>query len=586
MPCIANWNAAFQRYIDALLNADRETAVSFYLHLMLITTCLLWLISPTEHLIPVYSFLAPALLLLVILNRQRWFPPGLAAWAMITVISAAITYGAMKAGGPSSLFLVVFAAVPAPIFWMLGPRALWPMVILFATCIATIVVIYIGLDFPAPMERRNETAVLVILVAGLNLFALPSIAQSQLQRIVKASEANNLALKKTEACLMDQQKRQDIFVASVSHALRTPMHAIMGILQTREHLKPDQAHTNQALYESMRHSARHLMTVINDLLDFSQIQSGQLRINPRPMPLRQLLSDLRNIFSDNLDAKGIALRVDIDTSVPDWIVADSDRLAQVIINILGNAAKFTRQGNITLKASYTKGELLCISISDTGPGIPAHQLHQVFERFSPLAEKTRHQYGGTGLGLSISKNIIGLMQGELHVASRLGHGTRFWFEVPVPPHRIHLDAVGHQGSDGFEHIKARILIVDDSAINRLVARQMLSQALPQLDIFESGDGLDAVYFSLNHPIDLILMDVVMPVMDGIEATRIIRGRPDAPIVIALTADISASTRAECAQAGVEHLILKPYDRKLLIDSVVAGLQVKRKAAERSHLPCT
>ena len=586
MPHLAEWKAAFQQYIDALLNADRETATSFYLHLLLITNCLLWLISPTEHLQPVYSFLVPALLLLVILNRQKWFPRGLAAWTMITMISAAIAYGAMKAGGPSSLFLLVFAAIPAPIFWMLGPRALWPMVVLFVTCIAAIVVIYVELGFPAPMERRAGTAILVILISGLNLFALPSIAQSQLQRIVKDSEVNNLALKNAEACLLDQQTRQDIFVASVSHALRTPMHAIMGMLQTSDHMWPKQARENKALYESMRHSARHLMTVINDLLDFSQIQSGQLRIHPRPMPLRQLLFDLKKMFEDTLEIKGVAMHLEVESSVPDWIVADSDRLTQVIINILGNAAKFTQEGKIELAASYTPTKILCVSVSDTGLGIPANQLHQAFERFTPLADKTRHQYGGTGLGLSISRNIIELMGGGLHVTSELGHGSRFWFEVPAQPHLPPHSVEGAKNASGCEEIRARILIVDDSEINRLVARRMLSQALPMLEILECADGLAAVRLSTLSSIDLILMDVVMPVMDGIEATKIIRARSDAPTVIALTADISASTRNECAEAGMEGIIFKPYDTKLLIDSVVASLQKRRIGAAQSPMSCT
>ena len=580
MPRLALWNSAVKAHVDGLLNADRETAVSFYLCLMVAVTVLLWIVSPTEKMVPIYSFLAPALTLLTILNMRPWFPHGLAAWAMVALISGGITYGAMKMGGPSSLFLLVYAAVPAPIFWMLGPKAFWPMVALFVGCITAIVSIYIDLGFPEPMARHEATAVLVILISGLNLFALPSIAQSQLQRTMVESEENNLALKKTEACLIDQQRRHDIFVASVSHELRTPMHAILGTLQTQEHMWPLQARQNQELYDAMKRSAKHLMKVIKDLLDFSQIQTGNLRINTRAMPLKQLLKDLSHMFQDTLELKGVEMRVRIADAVPDWVLGDSDRLTQVIINILGNAVKFTQHGHVEFVAHYRDDQTLTVTVTDTGRGIDTDQMHLVFARFSPLAEQTRDAFGGTGLGLSISKKIIELMNGAIHVASTPGVGSRFWFDVRLPRHAppSHEAASGSRGNH--RQLRGSVLIADDSAINRLVAKQMLSTHLPLLEIFECSNGLEAVEASTRHHLDLILMDVVMPEMDGIEATRIIREQPHAPPIVALTADVSPSTRVECLRAGMGSIILKPYEAVLLIDTTIAAIQASRAEAKR------
>lgn len=569
------WVSPARLRLERLINSDPKAAESFYLRLSFVTVALLWMISPSEHLVPVYGWCTPALALLVILDGRPWVPKHLPYWCLLVIVSATIVYGSIWINGPSSIFLLVFTALPVAAFWIVGTRALAPLVLILGSSLAATVWIYVALDYPAAIPHNDYSALLLILVTGINVFGLPLVAQAQLQRVSHQSQQRNLELKQTKTFLLEQQKRQDAFVAAVSHELRTPMHAILGTLETYTGQAPTPDPDSDLAYQAMRHSARHLMTVIDDLLDFSQAQSGHLRTTSRPMPLPQLLRDLAAMFRHRAEEKKLQLHVDLVEDLPEWVVGDSDRIAQVIINLLGNAMKFTDSGEVTMQAKYTADQQLVLSVKDTGRGIPEAQIGSVFERFSPLTEFTRGKYGGTGLGLSISKNIVESMGGSIGVSTQKDTGSNFWFRIPLPPLTKTDDGAAAPGDKPLSQLRARILIVDDSDINRKVARQMLLHQLPNLDISECDNGLEAVEFAQRHELDLILMDVVMPKMDGIEATRRIKSQVGSPPVIALTADVSESARVGCYAAGVESILLKPYSRDALMDAVTHALHSER-----------
>jgi signal transduction histidine kinase/CheY-like chemotaxis protein len=419
---------------------------------------------------------------------------------------------------------------------------------------------------------------LCIGLLAFNIWALPMIAHVTQQRMLASLRSRNAELELTQKVLLEETEQQDAFVASVSHELRTPMNAIMGLMQTLDQ-RPITQGVNAKMFAAMSHSARHLLTVINDLLDFSQIQTDSLRVASRPMPLAQLLRHFESIFSPQLSERGIGFEVQIDPRVPQWALGDPDRLSQIVINLLGNATKFTRQGRVGLNAQLTPQGLLRVEVTDTGRGIAADQLDQVFERFSSLTTHTQKTYGGTGLGLSICRNLIERMGGAIGVTSALGQGSCFWFEIPVTECFAPTSATtpgqawgAPAPTDRPTPLLRRALIVDDSLVNRLVAKQMLLSAFPGVLITEADNGLRALESLREQPVDLVLMDVIMPVMDGIEATqRLGEMLTPAPPVIGLTADVTEGVETRCKQAGMVSVLTKPYERQVLIQRVEQAL---------------
>lgn len=286
------------------------------------------------------------------------------------------------------------------------------------------------------------------------------------------------------------------------------------------------------------------------------------------------------MFEMRLSEKGVALRLQMDASVPEWVMGDADRLSQILINLLGNAAKFTAQGHVELRAKFGDDQRLHVAVEDTGCGIEKNQMSAVFDRFSSITENTRREYGGSGLGLSITQNIIQLMGGEIGAKSLIHVGSTFWFKVPlqpVTPPEVNAAAPTDSPQPRLE--SGRILIVDDSSVNRLVARQMLKSSLPDVAVVEADGGVNAIEFQQQESFDVILMDVIMPDIDGIEATQqILALHGKRPIVIGLTADVTKSVHQRCLDVGMDSVILKPYEKLTLINAVSRAIRTQRESS--------
>jgi len=373
------------------------------------------------------------------------------------------------------------------------------------------------------------------------------------------------------------------FLASMSHEIRTPLNAIIGMtsLLLDQRLDADCAE----FVETIRTSSEALLTIINDILDFSKIESGRLELEDLPLDLSACLDDAVDLIGRGAADKGLKLSVAVDPSVPRWIFGDPTRLRQVLVNLLSNAVKFTDAGEIalTVRPVDAGGPVasLHFAVRDTGCGIPADRLDRLFRSFSQVDGSTTRKHGGTGLGLAISKRLTELMGGRIWVESEAGRGSVFQFTIPLRPappqerrERLSIDAtLGEQQP-------LRVLVAEDNPVNQKVATRLLERMGYRPDVVSNGcEAIDAVR---RQRYDLVLMDVEMPEMDGLEAARrIVADAPAStrPRLVAVTAHAFVEDRQRCLDAGMDDVIVKPLDLVRLRDVVLrAGAERRTDAA--------
>jgi PAS domain S-box-containing protein len=368
------------------------------------------------------------------------------------------------------------------------------------------------------------------------------------------------------------------FLANMTHELRTPLNAIIGfseVLQrSRELCGRDARHI-----ELIQAASLTLLGVVNDVLDFSRLEAGGVDLDPQAFDPAALAREARDLVE--AQAAGKSLRLVVETAEPlRPMVGDAPRLARVLLNFLSNAVKFTREGEVVLRLSQhaqDEASFLRVEVADTGIGIPADQIESVFERFAQADAAVSRRFGGTGLGLAICKRIIDKMDGQIGADSQLGRGSTFWFEVPLPyadedplqPDDRHpRHAVEHPALER----SMRLLLVEDNAVNRELLCTLLAPF--DLAIDTANDGVEAVEAAQRNAYDLILMDVQMPVMDGLTATRRIRAAETgarAPIV-AMTANVLPDQIASCLAAGMDDHVGKPIDLRRLLQTVARWTQ--------------
>ena len=358
------------------------------------------------------------------------------------------------------------------------------------------------------------------------------------------------------------------FLANMSHELRTPLTSIIGfsrLIGEQQDLPGETGHYTKRI----RDASEALLAIINDVLDFSKLEVGQVDLESQPLSLSRLVEDTAGLLTIQAESKGVALKTLMDPAAPANILGDVARLRQVLLNFLSNAIKFTEQGSVTVSTAYDPDvERLRVSVTDTGAGISSEAVGKLFERFSQAEVSINRTHGGTGLGLAICKGIIELMGGEIGVDTEIGKGSTFWFEIPAVKAEA-AEAYVRDVADDVDCPGLRILVVDDTAVNRELVKLMLEPM--GLIIQEAGGGSEGVQAALTRPFDLILMDVRMPGVDGLEATRVIRAtsRLNARTpILALTADVQADNAAACRAAGMNDVLAKPIVPRELLSKIV------------------
>jgi len=356
------------------------------------------------------------------------------------------------------------------------------------------------------------------------------------------------------------------FLANMSHELRTPLTSIIGFsrfLRQRQDL-PDEA---QAHARHIFDASESLLVLINDVLDFSKLEAGHVQIEPAPFAFAKLAEEVRALLSLQAAAKDVDLHIDLDDSLPDFVSGDLPRLRQVLVNLTGNAVKFTVDGTVQLRARYDHDQqMLSVAVADTGPGISAEALPRLFERFSQADVSINRTHGGTGLGLAICKAVIGVMGGEIGVKSELGKGSTFHFQIPAPVAAA--PAMVDETPVVVECATLSILMVDDNPMNRELVRLMLAPL--EVRVAEAASGAEAIQAAEAEPFDLILMDIRMPEIDGLEATRRIRAGGSAnraTKIVALTADVEPENITACKAAGIDGVLPKPISPAHLLAEV-------------------
>lgn len=554
------------------------------------------------HLFPSLLYVSVLVALLSALNRR----PSAAWW--LSLGAAVLLFVASLAVAPG--VALGQTRSPSPV------DALWPAAVLLLALVSWIAPVNRssaggGLRVVVYVPAIFTTGALIILVFNelddgggvIEFLAFGTLAAGIARLLVSVVEAERMRRRERELSLSLERARdaalaatsaKSTFLATMSHEMRTPLNAILGMneLLAATDLDP----TQRDYADRASASGALLLDVVTDILDFSKIEAGAIDLVRAPFDLRRLVTSTVTVLSFAAESKGLTVTADYDPDVPTHVVGDATRLRQVLVNLLGNAVKFTAAGHVRVRVSRGAGtDAVRFEVVDTGIGIPAEALHRIFEPFTQADESTTRTHGGTGLGLSICDALVRMMGGQIRVSSEVGRGSVFAFEIDLPrtdapvespravlrigrdlsrggsveptPSSTPRDAVIVSGEpvasgDASAFQPLDVLVAEDNPTLQLLSSQILSRLGHRSTVVSHGEEAIAAVRAAAY--DIVLMDVHMPVMDGLEATRRIRAAGDGiaqPYIIALTAGATEQDRDDCLRAGMDGYVTKPFTMK-------------------------
>lgn len=508
-----------------------------------------------------------ALLAIGMLYVWRQWPVAGTTHALLGVCFVFLYVVCLQTGGLTSPQLLWLGILPLPCLVLMGFKDTFIWVAVVMGSIISLFALTLGGYLPSDIDylpQHIDWALISLVCIAFNVFGVPLFYYAQNKKQLVNLRERNLELEKSRSELLQSEAYKDEFVAAVGHELRTPMNAILGfnnVLLEDLQLEAKDLETVRLI----RQSTDKLLKLVNQILDFSQLQAGRLKLNPVPVKISDALAQCHDSFNTHPSGP-VRLVTELDPNTPEWVVLDPLRVKEVLCHLIDNAFKFTAKGEVKLRLSRQE-EQLQFDVIDTGAGIPAEFQEHIFKRFEHADQATLRQFGGTGLGLAISKQLVTLFGGTMGLQSELGKGSHFWFRMPLhtcePPDLPTTTAP----TPDLGGAALRILLVDDNPVNLQVARFMCQSIWQQAVIRDAASGAQCLALLEASVFDVVLMDMFMPGMSGPQTCQTIRQQLAQPWchipVIGLTASTHAQDRQICIDAGMNDVLSKPLDKASL-----------------------
>jgi signal transduction histidine kinase/ActR/RegA family two-component response regulator len=583
-----NRNYLFYLWVLRKLPLELRSSQDFYflinsaaaiIFLLPISALMMTLSNP----VAAWSCLSAACVLAVNLGFWRFGLKMLWSHALyqMTLISL-ILFNAAMTDGLMSAYMMFMGLVPLlAVFCMNRQWAIFWVVVSF---FSMLVMFWAQLSGVLPMRESaawQDLAVsfLCIMVLEITQVILVFVYDSANARSLHAMNRANRRLASISQALQKADSHKDKFLAMVSHDMRTPLNAVIGYLGLVQDAK-QLPNESMGFISSAQHAAAHLLSVINDLLDFSQIRLGQLTLNPQTVNLTHVLKQTFHTLDHQAQEMQLDYRLTLADDLPQWVSMDQNRLSQILINLLGNAIKFTPKGHVHMQAHTVQtkeGLRLLVSVEDTGIGMSAEQQERIYLPFiqvhdAQTAMRLSEPMRGNGLGLAITLSLVKSHHGQLKLVSSPGQGSTFTIELPLTLADAPLQSPAPFNASIQQDLSAiKLLVVDDNNVNRLLVTTTLLRSFPNAHIEQAESGQQALSLMQSQVYDLVLIDLIMPDLDGTEVVQHIRQHAAKPFsevpVVALTANVAQDAMQRCRQVGINHVLAKPFDRNMLLRTV-------------------